>query len=511
MALSPGSFKRTIQASNGFAIVAEYVPWRESSDVERTAYAIAAASELARHPRVSAVSITDGAGGGSTVSPLRIAEHFATLAQDIIVNCACRGRTRQDIEASGREMAALGLRNVLCVSGDYPADLSPGRPAPRFEIDSAGQLSLLTALDLKPALFAGAVVNAHKRYEREQMPQYHKLELKLGSGAGFIVGQLGYDARKDDELIRYLRLRRREVALLSSVCVLSVGVARRFHARSVPGCVVTDDLLGLVERQAKSPDRGRAYFLELAAKQVAIARGLGYRGVVLGGHRSAEEFLRVLEIADRFGADDWRSFAKTIQYAWPDSFHYFEADPASGLNLDALERAYAASRAPEARDAARHAGSTAFQVKRLVHDLVFASDGPVFPYGAALYRGTERAQLINPLRVIERALKLSLFGCDDCGDCSLADAAYLCPVSQCPKGQRNGPCGGTRDGRCEVDGRDCLWSRVYDCLKPHGLEDEIVSRPARIADASLRRTSAWANNFLERDTRARRRDAGAPS
>ena len=44
------------------------------------------------------------------------------------------------------------------------------------------------------------------------------------------------------------------------------------------------------------------------------------------------------------------------------------------------------------------------------------------------------------------------FQCKDCGDCSLPDIAFLCPESQCAKNQRNGPCGGTREGRCEVDG-----------------------------------------------------------
>jgi len=503
--MNPGSFQRTVEDPNGFAIIAEYVPWRASSSVERAAWTLGTANALARHARVSAISITDGAGGRAAVSPLQIAAHFADLAPDVVLNCASRGRTREDVEATAREIAALGLRNILCISGDYPANGSAGLPTPHFELDSTGQLSLLTSLDVRPSLFAGAVVNAHKRYEREQMPQYHKLALKITSGAGFIVRQLGYDARKDDELVRYLRMRRCDVPLLASIYILSIGAARQFHAGAVPGCVVTDDLLALAERQARSPDHGRAFFLELAAKQIAIARGLGYRGVVLGGHRSADEFLRVLELADRFGTDDWRSCAKTIQFSWPDSFHYFEPDPATGLNLDALDREYAASCSPNGRAAARGSAARAYQVKRLVHDVLFAPEAPGFPFGTALYRGAERMQLTRPLRVIERTVKVPMFGCVDCGDCSLAQSAYLCPLSQCPKGQRNGPCGGTRDGRCEVDGRECLWARVYDCLKPFGVEDELASRPPVIADAALRNTSGWANHFLERDSNARRR------
>jgi hypothetical protein len=49
------------------------------------------------------------------------------------------------------------------------------------------------------------------------------------------------------------------------------------------------------------------------------------------------------------------------------------------------------------------------------------------------------------------------FGCQDCGDCSLPEIAYLCPESQCAKNQRNGPCGGTRPGSlCEVGDKACI-------------------------------------------------------
>ena len=50
-------------------------------------------------------------------------------------------------------------------------------------------------------------------------------------------------------------------------------------------------------------------FLELAAKQVAVARGLGYAGVYLAGQRNAREVDSVLEMADRYGPDDWRGLA----------------------------------------------------------------------------------------------------------------------------------------------------------------------------------------------------------
>ena len=97
-------------------------------------------------------------------------------------------------------------------------------------------------------------------------------------------------------------------------------------------------------------------------------------------------------------------------------------------------------------------------------------------------------------------MKAVLFACKDCGDCSLPEIAYLCPESQCAKNQRNGPCGGTRDGRCEVDGYpDCIWLRAYERLKHDGREQDLVRHAPVVQDQSLRRTSSWANTWLNRD------------
>jgi len=114
-----------------------------------------------------------------------------------------------------------------------------------------------------------------------------------------------------------------------------------------------------------------------------------------------------------------------------------------------------------------------------------------------LVRGTQGPKV---LRAVELVSKSVLFDCKDCGDCSLPDIAYLCPESQCAKNQRNGPCGGTRDGRCEIDGYgDCIWLRAYERLKYDGKEQTLLTHAPVIQDQGLRGTSAWANNLLGRD------------
>ena len=56
--------------------------------------------------------------------------------------------------------------------------------------------------------------------------------------------------------------------------------------------------------------------------------------------------------------------------------------------------------------------------------------------------------------------------CAQCGQCVLGETAGICPITTCHKGLVNGPCGGTNDGKCEIDReKDCAWTLIYNRLK----------------------------------------------
>lgn len=56
--------------------------------------------------------------------------------------------------------------------------------------------------------------------------------------------------------------------------------------------------------------------------------------------------------------------------------------------------------------------------------------------------------------------------CTQCGSCILGETGGLCPVTSCHKGLVNGPCGGTNDGKCEIDSKkDCVWTLIYNRLE----------------------------------------------
>lgn len=72
--------------------------------------------------------------------------------------------------------------------------------------------------------------------------------------------------------------------------------------------------------------------------------------------------------------------------------------------------------------------------------------------------------------------------CVGCGDCMLDLTVGICPKARCSKGLMNGPCGGSQDGKCEVDPEnlDCAWNLIYKKLKRAGLLDRMMeNRPPR--------------------------------
>jgi methylenetetrahydrofolate reductase (NADPH) len=78
------------------------------------------------------------------------------------------------------------------------------------------------------------------------------------------------------------------------------------------------------------------------------------------------------------------------------------------------------------------------------------------------------------LQVLEYSVKGPLFGCRMCGNCLLQETALICPM-ECPKGLRNGPCGGSTSETCYVDEtRPCIWYKIYERSFQFGREERLL-------------------------------------
>ncbi len=66
--------------------------------------------------------------------------------------------------------------------------------------------------------------------------------------------------------------------------------------------------------------------------------------------------------------------------------------------------------------------------------------------------------------------------CSLCGDCLLTETAGICPVTVCPKGLLNGPCGGMDAGRCETDpDAECVWAQIHERLMAQGKVERLTA------------------------------------
>ena len=98
-----------------------------------------------------------------------------------------------------------------------------------------------------------------------------------------------------------------------------------------------------------------------------------------------------------------------------------------------------------------------------------------------------------PIRLFtsfEQVTKSALFGCRMCGNCILQETAFVCPMT-CPKGLRNGLCGGATPESCEVDpSRPCTWYMIYERAEKLGREDRLLEINAPL-DGSRVGNETW--------------------
>ncbi len=93
------------------------------------------------------------------------------------------------------------------------------------------------------------------------------------------------------------------------------------------------------------------------------------------------------------------------------------------------------------------------------------TDLPVYPANNTMYLAqVERIGIFNEM-------------CRMCGNCEIGHTAGICPITKCAKSLVNGPCGGQKNGKCEVNPEnDCAWILIYNKMKEQGREDEFITQ-----------------------------------
>ncbi|MDA8164681.1 MAG: methylenetetrahydrofolate reductase C-terminal domain-containing protein, partial [Desulfobacteraceae bacterium] len=477
------------------------------------AQTLAFAREAAADGRLQAVSITENAGGHPALSPEVLGLECRALGLDVIIHLSCKDKNRNQLESLLYAWDRQELNNLLVITGDYPQRGYAGAPKPVFDLGSVQVLDLLSRMnrgvregepgrpgvELPPTSFLkGVAVSPFKTLESEQLMQYAKLHRKRAAGADFVITQLGFDARKFEELLLIMREQGLSMPVLGNVFIPNQALIEHLRAGRIPGCILPDSLYERMRREAAEPDRGKGARLERAAMLLAVLQGLGYAGAHLGG--PGLTFADVDRVLTRMKvlASDWRALVPELSF-WPkNAFFCYERDEATGLNR------------PERTPLAAPRPAPLYALARKAHDLAFSEEGPLYEPLRRLCAAVEDGRLEAAFASGEHLLKGLLFHCRNCGDCTLAELAFLCPQAGCAKFLLNGPCGGSRDGWCEVypGQRRCLYVRMYERLRGRS-PDELPAGFVPPRDWSLDQTSSWLNFFLDRDHAAKKKDCPA--
>ncbi|MCK4839800.1 MAG: methylenetetrahydrofolate reductase C-terminal domain-containing protein [Desulfobulbaceae bacterium] len=497
-------FQGSLANPDEFTLTVELVPSRGGRSTAHSR-ALAFAQDAGADGRLQAVSITENAGGHPALSPEVMGLEISKLGLDVIIHLSCKDKNRNQIESLLFAWDRAGLRNLLVIAGDYPQRGYRGHPKPVFDLDTIQALDLVSRLNcehagsdrrnpaikksVEPTSFCkGVAISPFKYLEAELRMQYYKLHRKETAGADYVITQVGYDARKFDELLRYMRLSGIKLPVLGNVFIPTPTVAKIMCEGRIPGVVLPDRYYAKLQEEFKDADRGRKKGLLRAAKLICVQKGLGYAGAHLGGPGlTFAELDFLLNEADRM-VDDWPDFLQDFS-CWPQDSYYFQPGSNGELNSDE----------PVPRQ--KGGQSLHYALAKSFHELAFVETGVLYPAAHRLCVALDEGKGQKAFAGAEHLVKLMLFGCKNCGDCTLAELGFLCPQRGCAKYLLNGPCGGSRDGWCEVypGQKKCLYVQVYERLKAVAQDGSMKSGGVPPRDWALNESSSWINFFLQRD------------
>lgn len=293
---SPGRFERVLRAGQ-FAVTAELAP-PDSADPE----------EVYRRARifdghVDAINATDGSGANCHMSSLAVCALLTRVGYAPIMQISCRDRNRIAIQGDILGGAAMGVCNMLCLTGDGVQAGDHPQALPVFDLDSLSLLNTARTLrdehhflsgrriSFAPRVLLGAAANPFALPLEFRAPRLAK---KVAAGAQFIQTQFCYDV----PLLRAWLAQLEALGLLNQVFILvGVGPLRSAKAAEwirshVPGVHIPDTVIRRLAGAADQAQEGRRLCIELVQEIRTLP---GVHGVHLMAYRQEESVAEIIE------------------------------------------------------------------------------------------------------------------------------------------------------------------------------------------------------------------------
>lgn len=258
------TFKEKIQAAK-FLVTSEIGPPKgiETKKLLEDA-------ELVRG-RVDAINVTDLQSSVMRLGSLAVSSLLKQKGLEPVFQVTCRDRNRLALQSDLLSAAALGIENVLLLTGDHPTLGDHPDAKPVFDLDSVQLLAVAKGLqagvDMKgnklegvaPKFCMGAVVNPGADPIE---PQILKMEKKIAAGAEFFQTQAVYDVRIFENFLS--KIKHLKVTILAGIVLLKSAGMARFMNNNVAGVFVPDNLIKEME---ETKDKS-AKSIEIAARLI---------------------------------------------------------------------------------------------------------------------------------------------------------------------------------------------------------------------------------------------------
>ena len=266
------SFRQAIE-SGKFLVTAEIGP-EKGTDVEH----LLKDAEIIKD-RVDAINVTDLQSSVMRLGSMAFCHMLTDMGIDPVFQVTCRDRNRLALQSDLLSGWALGIRNVLALTGDHPSLGDHPNAKPVFDLDSVTLLEMIGTLnsgkdmsgnELKgaPDFLCGAVVNPGADNEAALDLQIMKMEKKIEAGAKFFQTQGVYDLDTFEKFMKRIEGLNTKV-LVGIILLKSVGMARYMN-KNVAGVFVPEPL---IQELKEAEDKAQAS-MNIAIRLIKGAKDL---------------------------------------------------------------------------------------------------------------------------------------------------------------------------------------------------------------------------------------------
>ena len=259
------NFKEALN-SGKFAVTAEVGP-PKGTDIKEMLH-----DAEALKGKLDAVNVTDNQSAVMRINSLSICKILLDTGHEPILQMTCRDRNRIALQSDLLGASVLGIKNVLCMTGDHPNAGDHKEAKSVYDIESVQLLRVVDSLnngkdmmgnEMKGGtdFFQGAVVTP----EADPVePQLMKFEKKVAAGANFFQTQAIYDIGKFREFMTYAR--KFPVKILAGLVLLKSAGMANYMNKFVPGIKVPRDLID--ELKAAGKEKALDTGIDIAARHI---------------------------------------------------------------------------------------------------------------------------------------------------------------------------------------------------------------------------------------------------